>query len=98
MSQQSATFYAYLNGGIGALTQSKSSTTQSYLNAGIEALIPTQSSTTGAYLNAGIAAAQETIVIRQPRGWGVLPAGPQIVVLKTEQAKATFSAYENTTT
>lgn len=81
-----------------ALVQSRNSTTLSYLNAGIESLTLSQSSTAGAYLNAGVASAQETIVVRQPRGWGILPNGPQTITFKTDQAKATMSAYENTTT
>lgn len=94
----SGTTESYLNAGSEALVPSRSGTTHSFLNAGIEALILSRSGTSGAFVNAGVEYAQDTTIVRGPRGWGVIPTGAQTIIFKTEQAKATTYAYENSTT
>ena len=98
VASRSGTDSSYINAGLEALVPSKSGTSHSFLNAGIEALTLSKSGTSGAYVNAGVEHAQDTTIVRGPRGWGVIPTGSQTIIFKTEQAKATTYAFENTTT
>ena len=95
MSQQSASFYTYVNGGIEALTPIGVGTSTAYINTGVEALTPSSAATTISYVNTATALPQETVVVRGPHGWGMVPTGSQTVIILTDQAKATTYAYEN---
>jgi hypothetical protein len=97
MSQQSASFYSYVNGGIEALTPIGYGSFITYINTGVEALTLSSDATTIAYINTAVAIPQQTVVVRGPHGWGMIPTGSQTVVLLTDQSKATVYAYENIT-
>jgi hypothetical protein len=71
------------------------SSADAYQNMGIESLTPSTDSTATAYESMGFAPVQTTQVIRQPRGWGVIPTGPQTIVILDESSAGIAEAYEN---
>ena len=68
------------------------------MNVGIEPMTPANDSTFMAYENIGIEPPSETVIVRQPRGWGVLPKGPETIIIFDDQSDGTAYSYENITT
>jgi hypothetical protein len=68
---------------------------ESYLNTGLTLIAPTTDATAVAYENIGLQAGTRVTIVRQPRGWGVLPNGPQTIVMLGEASAGTAEAYEN---
>lgn len=68
-----------------------------YENTGV---LPAASKDTAfvVYENTGVAPGHRLTIVRQPRGWGVLPTGPQTIIILDDAAVGTFTTYENTTT
>jgi len=83
---------------LAVLTVPTFSSVYAYENMGIETLVASKDTTATAYESMGFAPPQQTVVIRQPRGWGVIPTGPQTINVLTQVSVGTAEAYENITT
>lgn len=68
-----------------------------YQNASLSEIADPQNTAFYAFMNTSVGEPPKTTVIRQPRGWGILPTGPQTVQYLTQSAPAYFYATENTT-
>lgn len=97
VAQRTGTFRTYEN--VGYYLNSAAQATgihYAYLNTGIEPLVISRESTVVAYENIGVQPGTRTTVLRYPRGWGVIPTGPQTIIVLNESSSGTATAYENT--
>lgn len=88
------TSYVYENTGTEQALPSKDSTAVVYENTGV-ILTASRDSTAPAYENTGVLPGTPLTIIRQPRGWGVIPTGPQSITILTESSAGTVETYEN---
>ena len=97
ITRQAGTSRAYEN--IGYYLNASAQATAihyAYLNTGIEPLVISRESTAIAYENIGVQPGTRTAVLRYPRGWGIIPTGPQTIIVLNESSSGTATAYENT--
>lgn len=80
---------------LNVLTIPTYSSAYAYENVGLPPTPATTDGTSTAYVNTGLAAGTRQTIIRQPRGWGVIPTGPQTIIILTEASAGTAEAYEN---
>lgn len=96
-ASQDATVETYENIGFQTVPFAKDGTVIAYENMGIIIGPLSSDGTSIAYENMGVAPPQQTVVIRQPRGWGIIPTGSQTVSFPVKSADATAEAYEDIT-
>lgn len=95
MAAADASFRIYENVGFLAdPTLARNGTDEAYVNTGMQPLVATKDGTFVPYENIGIRPGTYVTIVRQPRGWGVLPYGPQSITMISESV-ATAEAYEN---
>lgn len=91
---QKGNFRTYENIGF-APTPTRDATAEAYLNTGLQPMQASTDATGIAYENIGILPGAPLTIIRQPRGWGVIPTDAQSITILPQASAGTAEAYEN---